>query len=60
MRKPLKANPFAIEVLPLENYYSAEEYHQDYLDKNPNGYCHIPLGLSDEPLIDDNEYNKTI
>jgi methionine-S-sulfoxide reductase len=30
-----------IEVLPLKNYYLAEEYHQKYLDKNPNGYCHI-------------------
>lgn len=33
--------PIAIEVLPLQNYYIAEEYHQKYLDKNPNGYCHI-------------------
>lgn len=33
--------PIAIEVLPLRNYYLAEEYHQKYLDKNPNGYCHI-------------------
>lgn len=33
--------PVAIEVLPLKNYYRAEEYHQKYLDKNPNGYCHI-------------------
>lgn len=31
----------AIEVKPLSNYYKAEEYHQKYLDKNPNGYCHI-------------------
>lgn len=31
------------EVEPLKNYYSAEEYHQDYLDKNPGGYCHINL-----------------
>ncbi len=31
----------AIEVKPLINYYPAEEYHQKYLDKNPNGYCHI-------------------
>jgi methionine-S-sulfoxide reductase len=31
----------AIEVMPLENYYPAEEYHQNYLDKNPGGYCHI-------------------
>ncbi len=33
--------PIAIEVLPLKNYYLAEEYHQKYLDKNPGGYCHI-------------------
>ncbi|MGI6124745.1 MAG: peptide-methionine (R)-S-oxide reductase MsrB [Acetivibrionales bacterium] len=33
--------PIAIEVRPLENYYPAEDYHQKYLDKNPNGYCHI-------------------
>ncbi|HWT75233.1 MAG TPA: peptide-methionine (S)-S-oxide reductase MsrA [Mobilitalea sp.] len=33
--------PIAIEILPLRNYYPAEEYHQKYLDKNPNGYCHI-------------------
>lgn len=30
-----------IEVLPLKNYSPAEEYHQEYLDKNPGGYCHI-------------------
>ena len=30
------------ELLPLENFYPAEEYHQKYLDKNPDGYCHIP------------------
>lgn len=33
--------PIQIEVLPLQNFYSAEEYHQNYLDKNPGGYCHI-------------------
>lgn len=31
----------AIEVKTLLNYFKAEEYHQKYLDKNPNGYCHI-------------------
>lgn len=30
-----------VEVLPLANYYLAEDFHQDYLDKTPNGYCHI-------------------
>ena len=33
--------PIAVEVLPLTKYFLAEEYHQEYLDKNPNGYCHI-------------------
>lgn len=33
--------PVVIEVLPLKNYYTAEKYHQKYLDKNPGGYCHI-------------------
>lgn len=34
-----------IEILPLKNFYEAEEYHQDYLKKNPNGYCHIKLEI---------------
>ena len=32
----------AVEVEPLANFFPAEEYHQDYLEKNPGGYCHIP------------------
>ena len=39
------SKPLAIEVGPLENFYPAEDYHQDYLDKNPGGYCHISPGL---------------
>lgn len=31
------------EIEPLKNYVLAEDYHQDYLDKNPGGYCHIDL-----------------
>ncbi len=34
-----------IEIKPLANFYPAEEYHQDYLDKNPGGYCHVNLNL---------------
>ena len=34
-----------VELLPLENFYAAEEYHQKYLEKNPGGYCHIPKAL---------------
>ncbi|MDT8717569.1 peptide-methionine (S)-S-oxide reductase MsrA [Clostridium sp. 19966] len=37
--------PIVTEVIPLKNFYDAEEYHQKYLDKNPNGYCHIPREL---------------
>ena len=34
-----------VENLPLKNFYKAEDYHQDYLDKNPDGYCHLPQSL---------------
>ncbi|MDR2103547.1 MAG: peptide-methionine (S)-S-oxide reductase MsrA [Treponema sp.] len=37
----------AIECKPLENFYTAEAYHQKYLDKNPGGYCHIGEALFD-------------
>ena len=39
------AEPVVVEVKPLEVFYRAEDYHQDYLDKNPDGYCHLPLEL---------------
>ena len=39
------AQPLAVEKLPLKNFYAADERHQDYLDKNPNGYCHLPTAL---------------
>ncbi len=35
--------PIVTEVEPLKYYAAAEEYHQDYLKKNPGGYCHIKL-----------------
>lgn len=35
------SRPLALEVEPLKNFYNAEEYHQNYLDKNPDGYCHL-------------------
>ncbi len=37
----------ATELLPLENFCAAEEYHQDYLKKNPGGYCHIDFSALD-------------
>ncbi len=35
----------AVEMEALKNFFSAEEYHQKYLDKNPGGYCHIPTAM---------------
>ena len=40
--------PIVVEVMPLENFYPAELYHQDYLEKNPGGYCHIDPALFEE------------
>ncbi len=37
--------PLAVELQPLRNFYPAEDYHQDYLENNPDGYCHLPLEL---------------
>lgn len=41
-------DPVVTEILPLNQFYLAEDYHQDYLDKNPGGYCHINLNATDE------------
>lgn len=50
------------EVEPLTSYTLAEEYHQDYLEKNPNGYCHVEFdSLEDQEipsLIDPADYPK--
>jgi hypothetical protein len=40
-----KFGGIVVEVKPLQNFILAEDYHQDYLDKNPNGYCHVDLSL---------------
>ena len=40
--------PVVVETIPLQNFYKAEDYHQDYLVKNPGGYCHIPLSVFEE------------
>lgn len=40
-QEKLYHNPIVTEVGPLKDFWEAEEYHQDYLDKNPDGYCHI-------------------
>ncbi len=44
-QQALLSAPIVVERCPLSNFYTAEEYHQDYLDKNPEGYCHLPTAL---------------
>ncbi len=39
------SKPIVVEVKRLDNFYDAEELHQEYLEKNPNGYCHINFSL---------------
>lgn len=34
-------DPIIVEVTTLDNYTKAEDLHQDYLNKNPEGYCHL-------------------
>jgi peptide methionine sulfoxide reductase msrA/msrB len=50
--------PIMIEVEDLNHYYLAEDYHQDYLVKNPNGYCHISLFEVSKVKIDPTWYPK--
>ena len=45
-----KYTSFFVELLPLSCFWTAEEYHQDYLDKNPTGYCHITSIELDEVM----------
>lgn len=53
--------PFAVETGPLTRFYEAEEYHQDYLDKNPDGYCHIStlkMQQAGEMIVDPAAYPR--
>ena len=57
-----RSKKFFVEIGPLKNYYAAEEYHQDYLEKNPNGYCHIPkanMDLFSRLRIDPGDYQRS-
>jgi methionine-S-sulfoxide reductase len=45
--------PIVVEVLPLSDFYLAEDYHQKYLDNNPTGYCHINLQVRNAPITEE-------
>lgn len=53
--------PFAVEIKPLMSFFDAEEYHQDYLSKNINGYCHISseaFELASHMIVDPANYPR--
>ena len=55
----MRSSKFVVEIEPLERFYDAEEYHQDYLDKNPLGYCHISpneMQSASEMIVDPGDY----
>lgn len=51
----------AIEIAALSSYYPAEEYHQDYLNKHPGGYCHIgpvKMDRAEKAIVDPSLYSR--
>ncbi len=54
-------HPIVVESLPLLQFIKAEEYHQKYLTKNPNGYCHInfaKIAKKKQSIINEKNYPK--
>ena len=47
----LYPSPLAVELEPLRNFWPADARHQDYLVKNPDGYCHLPLKIFRYPKL---------
>ncbi|WP_449329220.1 peptide-methionine (R)-S-oxide reductase MsrB [Sphingobacterium anhuiense] len=45
LRRAYPQKKIVVEFGPIKSFYDAETYHQDYLDKNPRGYCHIGADL---------------
>lgn len=52
------SQPIATAIEAVSTFYPAEDYHQDYLEKNPGGYCHVPLG-DIQAFIDDLVHAKS-
>ena len=52
-------DPIVTEIVPFENFYTAEEYHQNYYENNRNqGYCSVVIGPKISKLL--KEYGKDV
>ena len=54
LREKQKVSPerIVVEVRPIASFYPAEGHHQKYLERNPQGYCHVDLNLIDDEEFD--------
>ena len=51
-KQKFSSKRIAVEARPIGSFYPAEDYHQKYLERNPQGYCHVDLNLIDDEEFD--------
>ena len=51
-RQKESSKRIVVEAYPISSFYPAEMYHQKYLERNPQGYCHVDLDLIDDEEFD--------
>lgn len=51
-KQKISTKRIVVEAYPISSFYPAEAYHQKYLERNPQGYCHVDLNLIDDEEFD--------